>query len=402
MNSKNFSEIKEDFNNFEVVYLDNAATTFCPRVVAESLSDYHLNYKANIHRGIHKLSEKATSEYEGVRTKIKNFINAKKDNEIVFTYGTTHSINLIAEGLCSNWNKKDCVIVLESEHHANLLPWMNSSKKYGFRFEKINVIKDGSIDLAHLEEILESCEGKIIFCMAHINNTIGYVQPVKDVFSLAKEYNAITVLDAAQSISKERIDVDDMMIDFMAFSGHKIYGPTGVGVLYGKQKLLDKLEPMFWGGDMISQVHWDDVQLNQLPWRLEAGTPNIGGVIALGAAIDWFTSYDFDSFHSHNLLMNANIQMALNDLDFVEIFHPGTYKGGLISFNIKGCFPSDVAQILDLQNIAVRSGFLCAQPIVEEKFANGVVRASWACYNTKEDIEKLKKGLVKAYEMLNK
>jgi cysteine desulfurase/selenocysteine lyase len=401
MSSKNFTEIKNDFADVGITYLDNAATTFCPKVVTDTLIDYHTNYKANIHRGIHKLAERATSEYEGVRTKVKDFINARKDSEIVFTSGTTHSINLIATGLTSKWRSKDCVITTESEHHANLLPWIKSAEQYGHRFETVNVIKDGSLDLAHLQEILDSCEGKILFSIAHINNTIGHVQPIKQLFKLVKEYDGITVLDAAQSISKERIDVQDLDADFVAFSAHKLYGPTGVGVLYGKHKYLDKLEPTFWGGDMISEVHWHQISLNQLPWKLEAGTPNIGGVIAMGTAIDWFTKFDIEDLIVHNKLFNANVQMMLNELDFIEIFHPGYYKGGLISFNVKGCYPSDVAQLLDAQNVAVRSGYLCAQPIVEEKFPNGVVRASWAYYNTKEDIENLRKALITCYDKLN-
>jgi cysteine desulfurase/selenocysteine lyase len=401
MKLRAFSEIKDDFSLPDITYLDNAATTFCPDVVVGSLVDYHTNYKANIHRGIHRLAERATSEYEGVRIKVRNLINAKRDSEIVFTSGTTHSINLIAIGLCSTWGSNDNIIVPESEHHANLLPWINVAEKYGINFHKVNVIKDGSLDLAHLEEILDECSGKILFSIAHVNNTIGNVQPIKKLFKLIKEYEGVTVLDAAQSIAKEKVDVEDLDADFIAFSAHKLYGPTGVGVLYGKQKYLEKLEPVFWGGDMISEVHWDTIKLNQLPWKLEAGTPNIGGVIAMGTAIDWFMSYDIEEFIVHNKLMNANLQMMLNELDFVEIFHPSYYKAGLISFNLKGCYPSDVAQLLDAQNIAVRSGFLCAQPIVEEKFVNGVVRASWACYNNKDEIDQLKTALIACYEKLN-
>ena len=401
MKLRNFSEIKDDFNLPDLVYLDNAATTFCPEVVVGSLIDYHRNYKANIHRGIHRLAERATAEYEGVREKVRKLLNAKRDSEVVFTSGTTQSLNMIAMGLCSSWGAGDSIIVTEAEHHANLLPWINIAEKNGINFHKINVIKDGSLDLAQLEETLDECSGRILFSIAHVNNTIGNIQPIKALFKLVKEYEGITVLDAAQSIAKETVDVQDLDADFVAFSGHKFYGPTGVGVLYGKQKYLEKLDPVFWGGDMISEVHWDVIKVNQLPWKLEAGTPNIGGVIALGAAIDWFMGYDIESFQAHSKLINATMQMMLNDLDFIEVFHPSYYKAGLISFNVKGCYPADVAQLLDVQNIAVRSGFLCAQPIVEEKFPNGVVRASWACYNTKDDVEKLRTALITCYEKLS-
>jgi cysteine desulfurase/selenocysteine lyase len=400
MKSRIFTEINADFASNGVVYLDNAATTRCPKNVVDSLVQFYSLDKANIHRGIHKMAEKVTAQYEGVREKVRKFINAKKDSEIVFTTGTTHGINLIANGFCNSWGSNDAIITPESEHHANLLPWINCAEKNGIQFHKVNVIKDGSLDLAHLEEILDECTGKVLFSIAQVNNTIGNVQPIKELFALVKQYEGITVLDAAQSIAKMQVDVQDLDADFVAFSAHKLYGPTGTGVLYGKQKYLDKIEPTFWGGDMIASVGWDAIKLNQLPWKLEAGTPNIGGVIAMGEAIDWFTSYDIEDLEVHNKLMNANMQMMLNDLDFIDVFHPNYYKAGLISFSVKNCFPSDVAQLLDVQNIAVRSGFLCAQPIVEEKFVNGVVRASWACYNSKDDIEQLRQGLIKCYDRL--
>ena len=401
MNLKNFSKIKEDFNLPNVVYLDNAATTFSPEIVTGKLVEYHQNYKANIHRAVHSLGIKATDEYEAVRQKVARLVNAKTKNEVVFTSGTTHSINLIAFGFCNKWGPKDTVIVPESEHHANLLPWIKASEQYGFQFKTVNVIKDGSLDMGHLVELLEETQGKVLFSMAHINNTIGNVQPVRTIFEIVKSFDGITVLDAAQSVAKCEIDMNNDRIDMLAFSAHKLYGPTGVGVLVGRVKYLDKIDPLLWGGDMVSSVHWGSIGKNAIPYRLEAGTPNIGGVIAMGAAIDWFKSYDIESFISHNLLMNATIQMAFNEMDFIEVFHPGDYKGGLISFNMKGQHPEDIAQLLNAQKIAVRSGYLCAQPIVEEKFPNGMLRASWACYNTKEDIDALVNALNKIHGILD-
>lgn len=402
MNLKNFSKIKEDFKLPEITYLDNAATTFCPTPVIDKLVEYHRDYKANIHRAVHSLGIKATDEYEAVRQKVAKLVNAKSKNEVVFTSGTTHSINLIAFGFCNKWGINDTVIVPESEHHANLLPWIKASEKFGFQFKTVNVIKDGSLDLGHLHDLLEESKGKVLFSMAHVNNTIGHVQPVKAIFEMVKEFDGITVLDCAQSISKENVDMNRDRIDMLAFSAHKLYGPTGVGVLVGRLKYLDKIEPQFWGGDMVSSVHWGQISENTIPYKLEAGTPNIGGVIAMGAAIDWFNSYDFESFQSHNKLLNATIQMAFNEMDFIEVFHPGFYKAGLISFNVKGIHHSDVAQLLNTQKVAVRSGFLCAQPIVEEKFPNGLLRASWACYNTKEDIDNLVTALNKAHDILER
>lgn len=401
MNSKNFSKIKEDFVLPNIVYLDNAATTLCPEPVIKKLVDYHRDYKANIHRAVHSLGIKATDEYEAVRQKVATLVNAKSKNEVVFTSGTTHSINLIAFGYCNKWGANDTVIVPESEHHANLVTWIKASEAFGFQFKTVNVIKDGSLDLGHLIDLLDDTNGKVLFSMAHISNTTGYVQPVKQIFEMVKSYDGITVLDAAQSVAKCDIDMNRDRIDMLAFSGHKLYGPTGVGVLVGRIKYIDKIDPMFWGGDMVKEVHWGGIIPSSLPYKLEAGTTNIGGVIAMGAAIDWFKSYDIEDFKSHNLLINATIQMAFDEMDFIEVFHPGTYKGGVISFNIKGQHPEDVAQLLNAQKIAVRSGFLCAQPIVEEKFPNGMLRVSWACYNTKDDIDALVAALHKINDTLN-
>lgn len=400
MSSKNFSKIEYDFVLPNITYLDNAATTFCPDKVVNKLNDYFTNYKANIHRGSHSLGIKATDEYESVRLKVARLVNAKTSKDVVFTSGTTHSINLIAFGFCNKWGPNDLVIVPESEHHANLLPWVKASEQFGFQFKTVNVIKDGSLDLGHLQELLDDSRGKVLFSMAHISNTIGYVQPVKVIFDLIKEFDGITVLDAAQSISKFDIDMNRDNIDFLAFSAHKLYGPTGVGVLVGRNKYLTKIDPLFWGGDMISSVHWGTISLNSIPYKLEAGTPNIGGVIGMGAAIDWFNEYDINDFNAHDLELGEYFVEQLSELDFIEIFHPGP-KSGVISFNMTGHHPEDVAQLLNAQKIAVRNGFLCAQPIVEEKFVNGVVRASWACYNTKGDVDKLVAALNKLHGILD-
>ncbi len=375
MSSKNFSKIKEDFALPNQTYLNNASQTLLPNQVRQSLFDYCNRFDIEL-------------EYESVRSKIKQLINSRRDSEIVFTHGRNQSINLIAKNICKNWHANDCVIVPESEHHDNLYIWQQLSMTYNFRFETVNVIKDGSLDLGHLNDILESCEGKILFSISHVSNSIGYVQPIKDLFRTVKEYEGLTVLDASLSIGQEKIDVQDIDADFLVFTAHKFYGPFGVGVLYGKHKHLEKLEPLLIG-ESKSQL---------LPWRLEIGKPNLNGVIALGTAIDWFTSYDLESFSAHNKLMNANFQMMLNDLDFVKVFHPGFYKGKLISFNVTGHYPDDVNEFLIKENVIIKHGFLNARPIVEEKFPNGVLRLSWDCYNNKDDVEQLKSALVKFYD----
>lgn len=399
MSSKNFSQINQDFDLPNVVYLDNAATAFMPRCVLEAQNDYYINYKANVHRGIHKLSETANEKYEAVRDKVAKLINANRSKEIVFTSGTTHSINIIANSFSEKLREHDAVLVAESEHHANLVPWMQMSYKTGCRFEPINIIKDGRLDLGHLEDVAKSIKGKFIFCLAHVSNTTGYEQDLDTIIKIVHDYNGYIVLDTAQSISKREIDVQALDIDFLVFSGHKLYGPTGTGVLYGKLKLLDRIEPLMFGGDMISHVRWDNFGLNVLPYKLEAGTPNIAGVIGMGAAVDWFMEYGAKAFEQHDRDLSTAFNNSLDNLDFINIFHPGP-KSGLISFTLDNTHPQDVAKLLDLQNIAVRSGFLCAQPAVEDWFKNGVNRASWACYNTVEQANELALALEKSYEKL--
>jgi cysteine desulfurase / selenocysteine lyase len=399
MSLKNFSQIKEDFDLPPVTYLDNAATAFMPYDVLAATNEYYTGYKANIHRGIHRLSELATREYETVREKVCKLINANKTREIVFTSGTTHSINILASGLTNRFNDNDAILVCESEHHANLLPWMNVSYKTNCRFEPINIIKDGRLDLGHLEDTCKSVKGKIIFCLAHISNTTGYEHDLKTIIDIVHNYNGYVVIDAAQSISKRKIDVQELDIDFLVFSSHKLYGPTGSGVLYGKIKLLDKVEPLMLGGDMISYVHWDSYGLAEMPYKLEAGTPNIAGVIGMGAAIDWFMSYGVEQFEQHDRMLSMAFSDMLNQLEYVKIFHPGQ-KSGLISFAVQDVHPQDLSTFLDLQNIAIRSGFMCAQPAVEEFFKDGLNRLSWGCYNTVDQAQELKTALDKCYERL--
>lgn len=401
MNSKTFSKIKDDFAGISSIYLDSAATTRCPHDVVSSLVQFYTFDKANIHRAVHNMGIKVTDQYEAVRDKVAKLVNARLDKQVVFTSGTTHSINLLAFGMCNKWGSNDLVIVPESEHHANLLPWIKASEQFGFQFKTVNVIKDGSLDMGHLVELLEDSQGKVLFSMAHISNSIGFEQPIQKIFEIVKGFDGITVLDAAQSISKRNIDMARDNIDFVVFSAHKLYGPTGVGVLVGRDKHLTKIDPLLWGGDMINSVHWEQITLNNLPYKLEAGTPNIGSVIAMGKAIDWFNSYDIDEFKQHDLELGNYAVEQLSELPFIDIFHPGP-KSGVISFNVKNQYPEDVAHLLNAQGIAVRSGFLCAQPIVEEKFPNGVVRASWACYNTIEDIDALVAALIKINDILGK
>jgi len=375
MNSKTFSEINTEFTLPKDSYLNSASQTLCPTVVLDTFVKYANNYDAH-------------DEYELVRGKVQKLINCRKDTEVVFTHGNNHSLNLLAHGICKRWNINDCVIVPESEHHANLIVWQKLSAMYNFRFETVNVIKDGSLDLGHLHDILDGCEGKILYSMSHISNSIGFVQPVKEIFAKVKEYDGITVLDASLSISRVKIDVQDMDIDFLTFTSHKFFSPTSVGILYGKHKLLEKLESIIWG----------DANSDLVPWKLEVGKPNICGVMALGSAIDWFMSYDIEDITVHDKLMNANMQMMLNELEFVKVFHPGYYKGGLISFNVEGQYAVDVGDYLRKEGIIAKAGFLNARPIVEEKFVNGVVRVSWSHYNTKDDIELLRVALIKAYQ----
>lgn len=400
----NVSKIRSDFpilkrliNGKPLVYLDNAATTQKPNVVIDALVDYYTNHNANIHRGIHTLAEEATAMYEGAREKIAGFIGAKSNKEIIFVRNSTEAINLVAY----SWGRTvlkagDEIILSESEHHSNLIPWQILAKEKGVKLLFIPILKDGFLDLGYFKKVLTK-RVKLV-SLVHISNVLGTINPVKEMGKLSHEVGAKLLVDAAQSIPRMRIDVDELGCDFLVASGHKMLGPTGIGFLYGKEEMLNKLPPFLGGGDMIREVYLDHSIWNELPWKFEAGTPNIADAIALGVAVDYLSKMGMENVFNHEKTLTEYALSKLSDVKNLIIYGPKTTenKSGVISFTVKGIHPHDIAQILDKEGIAVRSGFHCAMPLHQKLEVPATCRASFYIYNTKEDIDKLVLGIEKA------
>src|SRR3990167_863222 len=360
---KDFPTLSKNVNNHKLVYLDNAATTQKPRHVIKAVQDYYENYNSNVHRGIHTLSEEATLQYEEAHKKVASFINAGFE-EVIFTKGTTESINLLAYSL-SEWLKEnDEIILTEMEHHANLVPWQQLAKRKKLRLKFARIKEDYTLDMDHFKSLLN--ENTKIVSVCHASNVFGTINDVKKISELAHEYNALVIADSAQVISHMKIDVKDLDVDFLAFSGHKMLAPTGIGVLYGRKKLLLSLDPFLTGGGMISDVSKNDSKWADLPNKFEAGTPNISGAIALGAAIDYIEMIGMDEIQRITKDLVTYTMEKLAELDNISIYGPGSEdRTALISFNLVGIHPHDVAEILDKEGIAIRAGHLCAKPLMK-------------------------------------
>ena len=382
---------REDFpmlNKNEIIYFDNGATTLKPQPVIDAVVDYYTNYTANAHRGDYKNSLKVDDTYEGVRKKVKEFINAKETSEIAFTSGTTDSMNLIAFGFIKNiLQKDDEVLITESEHASNILPWFILAKEIGIKVKYIPLSKKNEVIIENVEKAITP-KTKVI-SLAQITNVIGDIRPIQEISSLAHKKNIYVVVDAAQSIAHTKVDVQKLDIDFLAFSAHKIYGPTGVGVIYGKFNLLDKLIPRNYGGGMNATFTTDGyLELREIPVRLEAGTPNIAGVIGLGAAIDYVNNIGIDNIKEYEHMLKRYLVSKLKQLDFIEIYNEFN-SGSIVAFNIKNVFSQDTAVYLDKYNICVRAGNHCAKILNNVFNVNNTCRISLSFYNTKEEIDKL-------------
>ncbi len=408
MNTINTEKIKKDFQIFKnkpnLVYLDSGATSFTPDIVVKSMDEYYYKCRANTSRGVYELSEKATQKYEKVRRKVKNFINANDESEIVFTSGTTASINLVAFGLKDTLKHDDEILITASEHHANLIPWQRLVNNENLKV--LNISSTGEIDLDEFKNKI-SKKTKVL-AIAHVSNVLGTIYPIKELIKIAKKNNPqiITVIDGAQSVPHIKTDVLDLDCDFLTFSAHKMCGPTGVGVLYGKKTKLDKLTPLFTGGDMIEEVTFKNSIFTEIPHRLEAGSANISGVIGLGSAIDYIENIGIENIRNHEIKL---LEYATNKLketfgDEIEIFGPIDTKkrSGVISFKFKSYHPHDIASILDsYSNICVRAGNHCAMPLHNEVLhVLATTRASFYFYNTKKDIDIFVKGLKKVEQIL--
>ena len=381
---------REDFEILKnnIVYFDNGATTLKPNVVKEAINDYYDNYTANAHRGDYKNSIIVDNKYEDTRRKVKDFINAKEASEIVFTKGTTESLNMIVFGYFKNKLKKDDeVLITESEHAACILPWFILQKELGIKIKYIPLNDRYEVDLDNFKKCIT--EKTKVVSLAHITNVIGDIRPIKELTKLAHEHDIKVVLDAAQSIAHKKIDVQDLDVDFMAFSGHKMYGPTGIGVLYGKFDLLDEMVPINYGGGMNALFTRDGyLELREIPTRLEGGTPNIEGVIGLSSAIDYINTIGIDNIEEYEHELKEYLVKRLSELNFLEVYNKNS-AGSIIAFNIKGVFAQDTAVYLDKYNICVRAGSHCAKILNNVFNINNTCRISLSFYNTKEEIDLL-------------
>ena len=405
-----FENIEKDFpvldqlvNDERLVYLDNAATTQKPLTVLSALTHYYNNDNANVHRGVHTLAERATAAYEGAREKVRAFINAKSTKEVLFTRGTTTSLNWVtkfAEQILSATDGDKEIVISVMEHHSNIVPWQQVAEKTGATL-KFVYLKNGELDVDDLRAKIT--DNTKFVSIAHVSNVLGAINPIKEIAKIAHNHGAYMVVDGAQSTPHMAVDVQDLDADFFAFSGHKMMGPTGIGVLYGKEELLNQMNPIEFGGEMIDFVYESHSTFTELPWKFEAGTPNIAGAIALGAAIDYINALGIENIHAHEAELIDYIMPKLRAIDGLEIYGPeeNSRRGGVIAFNIKGLHPHDVATALDMEGVAVRAGHHCAQPLLQYLDVAATARASFYIYNTKADCDKLVEAILKTKEFFS-
>ncbi|SIQ06851.1 aminotransferase class V-fold PLP-dependent enzyme [Maribacter ulvicola] len=395
---EDFPILKREVNGKPLVYLDNAATSQTPQQVIDAIVDYYQNYNANIHRGVHTLSQEATDKYEQARIKIQKHFNAAKSYEIIYTSGTTHSINLVANGFSALIKEGDEVLVSAMEHHSNIVPWQMLCERTGAVLKVIPMNEEGELRIDVYDELLGD-KTKLVFCN-HISNALGTINPIEEIIEKAHEVGAAVLIDGAQAAPHLVADVQALDVDFYTCSAHKICGPTGVGMLYGKEEWLNKLPPYQGGGEMIAEVTFEKTTYADLPHKFEAGTPNICGGIAFGAALDYMNAIGFEEIakYEHELLAYATQELL--KIDGLKIYGTAENKTSVISFNIEGVHPYDMGSILDKLGIAVRTGHHCAQPIMDFFKIPGTVRASFAFYNTREEVDVLIAGVLKAKSML--
>ena len=397
---KDFSILDQIVNDEPLVYLDNAATTQKPTQVLEAIAAYYEKDNANVHRGVHTLAERATAAYEAARERVRSFIHAASTKEVLFTRGTTTGLNWVARYAESVLQPGDEVLISVMEHHSNTIPWQEACKKTGARLIYA-YLKDGMLDLADFRSKLT--EKTRFVALAHVSNVLGVVNPIKEIAGLVHQTDALLVVDGAQSVPHMEIDVQDLDVDFFAFSGHKMLGPTGIGVLYGKEKLLNQMPPIEFGGEMIDFVYEQKATWKDLPWKFEAGTPNIAGAIGLAAAIDYLDKIGMETVHQYEQELLAYVFPKLQAVEGLTIYGSEdlAQRSGVISFNLAGLHPHDVATALDYEGVAVRAGHHCAQPLLSYLGVAATVRASFYMYNTKADCDKLVEALQKTKEFFD-
>lgn len=401
MNAKEIRELfpilKQQVNNHPLVYLDSAATSQKPLQVIEALNRYYMESNANVHRGVHTLGNRATDGFEGAREKVRAFINAKESAEIIFTRGTTTALNMVASGYARVFLKPgDEIVTTVVEHHSNFIPWQQAAKATGAAFKFIPLAEDGTITIDAVKATITD-KTKIV-AIHYISNVLGDTAPIREIADIAHQHGAILVVDGAQSSPHKKVDVQALDCDFYAFSGHKMCAPTGIGVLYGKRELLEKMEPVEFGGEMIDFVYLEDSTWKELPWKFEGGTPIIAGAIGLGAAIDFLNEIGMENIERHERKLVQYALEQMEDLGGVTIYGPKKDRSSLITFNVDHVHPHDLATVLDSYGIAVRAGHHCAQPLMRHLQVTATARASFYLYNTEEDVDALISGLKKAKE----
>ncbi|AZK48157.1 cysteine desulfurase [Paenibacillus lentus] len=392
-----FPILNQEINGHPLVYLDSAASSQKPRKVLDALKHYYEWDNANVHRGVHTLGSRATDDYESARERVARFIGAEHTEEIIFTRGTTTAINLVASSYGSSaLGESDEIVITQMEHHSNLIPWQQLALKTGAVLKFIPLQPDGSVALADVEKTVTP-KTKIV-AMSYVSNVLGVVNPVKQIAEIAHRHGAVMVVDGAQSTPHMKVDVQELGCDFYAFSGHKMCAPTGIGVLYGKKRLLEAMEPIEYGGEMIDDVGLYESTWKELPYKFEGGTPIIAGAVGLAAAIDFLEEIGMDEIHRHEMKLAAYSIERLSEIDGVTIYGPREREVGLITFNLDDVHPHDVATVLDASGIAIRAGHHCCQPLMRWLEASATARASFYLYNTEEDIDRLADALIQAKE----
>lgn len=393
---KEFPILNQEVNGHPLVYLDSSATSQKPISVINAVNEYYKHDNSNVHRGVHTLGSRATDKYEGAREKVRRFINANSVSEIIFNRGTTTGINTVALSYANeHLTTGDEIVITPMEHHSNIIPWQQAAKRTGATLKYIPLQADGTISIADVQNTVTD-KTKIV-AIAHVSNVLGTINPVKEITKVAHEKGAISVIDGAQSVPHMKVDMQDIDCDFYTFSGHKMCGPTGIGVLYGKQELLDNMEPVEFGGEMIDFVNLYDATWKELPWKFEGGTPVIAGAIGLGAAIDFLDDIGMDAILEHEQKLTDYAMKRLSEIDELTIYGPEK-RAGLITFNLKDVHPHDTSTVLDAEGIAVRAGHHCAQPLMKWLDVVATARASFYLYNTKEDADRLVEGLLTTKE----
>lgn len=397
-----FPILNQEINEHPLVYLDSAATSQKPQQVIDAVSNYYKNDNSNVHRGVHTLGNRATEDYEGARDKVRNFINAGAREEIIFMRGTTTALNTIAQSYGNvNVQEGDEIVISFMEHHSNIIPWQQLAKRTGGILKYVELEKDGTISLDKVREVVTE-RTKIVSIM-HVSNVLGTVNPIKEITKIAHDHGAVMVVDGAQAAPHMKVDVQDLNCDFYAFSGHKMVGPTGIGVLYGKKDLLNKMEPVEFGGEMIDFVGLQESTWKELPYKFEGGTPIIAGAIGLGAAIDYLEEIGLDNIEKHEQKLAAYAMEKMSEVEGITIYGPldPEKRASLVTFNLNDVHPHDLATVLDMHGIAVRAGHHCCQPLMKWLDVSATARASFYIYNTEADVDRLVDGLRIAKEYFN-